>query len=161
MFDKKKTFFWHAYVKMLFLQSLSIWIDFFKAAPSSRTSWVDRTRIKIWLIQGVPQNMTVARPYESCFWTLNLLETFSRQPTFTCIIFLINIRDILRVLVFPKCGLPFLCCLYYRRYEEFRSDFNFIKLNQIWTTFFHIFGNIKRTKKVDHIFEMPKIGVFC
>ena len=42
----------------------------------------------------------------------------------------------------------------YRRYEEFRIDWN---LNKI----LNIFGNSKRKIKVDHMLEMPGLMEFC
>ena len=45
----------------------------------------------------------VATRLESCLWTLNLFETFSGQPTFTCMILETTINHkIILVLVFPK-----------------------------------------------------------
>ena len=37
-------------------------------------------------IQGVPRNMTVARRFESRFWSLDIFEIFSFQPSFTFLI---------------------------------------------------------------------------
>ena len=75
-------------------------------------------------IQGVPRNMRVARRLKSRVKTLNLFVTLSRQPTFTFMILetINNNHKIILVLTFLKCSLPFLCCQYYRRYEEFCKD---------------------------------------
>ena len=35
-------------------------------------------------IQDVPRTMMVARQFESSLWSLDLFETFGRQPSFTC-----------------------------------------------------------------------------
>ena len=42
--------------------------------------------LSVFLIQGVPRNMTVAIRLESRLRSLNLLVTLSRQPTLTCMI---------------------------------------------------------------------------
>jgi len=81
-----------------------------------------------FILQGVPRNMTIARRLESQsrLRYMNLFVTFSLLSTLKCMI-LETIITILLALAFPKSGLRFLCFQYYRRYEEFGSDFNFVK----------------------------------
>ena len=75
-------------------------------------------------LQGVPWNMIVARRFERYLWSPNLFETFSNQNSFTCMI----LETILKNSPWP--GNPkmwsafFVLSFFYRRYEEFRSDFD-------------------------------------
>ena len=61
-----------------------------------------------------------------------------------------------KIIAFPKCGLPFLWCQYYLRYEEFQSDFYFFILNDI----LRITGNIESTKRKTTCL-IPRLGIFC
>ena len=42
--------------------------------------------VNIYILQGVPRNMTIGRRLESRLWYLNLFVTFNLLSTLTCMI---------------------------------------------------------------------------
>ena len=83
--------------------------------------------LSFFIIQGFPQNITVARRVESRLW-IYLRHSVVNLLSLVC--FWNNNHKMLVALVFQKCDLPYLCCHHYWRYWEFCSDFNFIKWSQ-------------------------------
>ena len=69
------------------------------------------------IVQGVPRNITVARRRESRL-SLWLYLWYSVVNLLSYVWFVEQNHKIIQVLTFPKCGLPFLSCQYYRRYLE-------------------------------------------
>ena len=53
--------------------------------------------VSIVTLQGVPQNMTLARQLENRLRSLNLFVTFSRQPNFS--------SEILKLIITPVSGI--------------------------------------------------------
>ena len=94
-------------------------------------------------IQGVPQNMTIARRLESCLWSWNLFLTFSRQPTSTCMIFKRTTTKFSSSWDFQN-----VVCLFFT--VNITGDIrNFVQIGWHLNENLHISGNIQSTKKAD------------
>ena len=105
-------------------------------------------------IQGVPLNMIVALRLQSRLWFLNLLVTFRRQPNLN--IWFLNINHAIHSLSITKMWSAFLMLsIYYLRYWEFHSDFNFIKKKNCRNLkeILYFSELLKAKKKTDYIWD--------
>ena len=114
--------------------------------PGCITAYLTSRGNIVQIIQGgVPINMGVKKRilYRLCSMRDYFVNIILQYPSWNIL------HRKLLVLGFPKCGLPFLCLQYWRRYWEFCPDSSLLKINRT----VHVL-RYKDTKKVDHMLEI-------